>query len=116
MARVETGEIAGTEAASHVFSESGADIRAKIFQSAVEGGFTLVGVEEQTQDLNQVFRNLTTTDEERAAAKAESAAAPEPAAEPAESADETDEEAGDEDAATETGDETPETSSEKDEA
>lgn len=68
--RIEIGDEEGQEVALHVFTAEDADVRAQVFQTAVEGGFTLVGVEEQTEDLGSVFRQLTTTKEERAEADA----------------------------------------------
>ena len=49
--------------------KSAEDIRAEIFQSAVDGGFVLLGLEKKAEALDKVFRDLTTGDTEELSAR-----------------------------------------------
>ncbi|MEM1414175.1 MAG: ATP-binding cassette domain-containing protein [Myxococcota bacterium] len=42
--------------------KDGQDLRAELFRAAVDGGFTLLGLERRAEGLDKVFRDLTTTD------------------------------------------------------
>ena len=52
-----------------VLPKSAEDIRAEIFQSAVDGGFVLLGLEKKAEALDKVFRDLTTGDTEELSAR-----------------------------------------------
>ncbi|MEO0323708.1 MAG: ATP-binding cassette domain-containing protein [Myxococcota bacterium] len=42
--------------------KGGEDLRASLFRAAVDGGFTLLGLERRAEGLDKVFRDLTTTE------------------------------------------------------
>jgi ABC-2 type transport system ATP-binding protein len=50
--------------------KGGEDLRAEIFRAAVDGGFVLLGLEKQGEDLESIFRDLTTGPEAAKEAKA----------------------------------------------
>ncbi len=53
-----------------IVPKGGEDLRAEIFRAAVDGGFVLLGLEKQGEDLESIFRDLTTGPEAAKEAKA----------------------------------------------
>ncbi|MBX3268766.1 MAG: ATP-binding cassette domain-containing protein [Sandaracinaceae bacterium] len=75
-ARAAFGKLAGVDAVRELSNKDGeikveitatakvSDLRPEIFQAAVEAGMVVVGLETKTQNLDQVFRDLTTGEPE----------------------------------------------------
>lgn len=59
----ELGDAEQGELTFELLPKGDEDLREELFRAAVDGGYTLLGLQREGQNLEQVFRQLTTTDE-----------------------------------------------------